>query len=132
MKALIFVGPAETGKTRIASLIHAQQPNSVFILARGKRILSSFAYDSVTPETKTLILDDVPKDFDYSILTATQKTEHPWSIKFLITVEKKRQKPFVVEIDNLIITTNGIDKKLFDRGFMKACFDVIYLSKDIQ
>lgn len=74
MKAKIFVGEPRTGKTRTCDLL-VKIENSIYILAKGLKAkdiidiiheLQLLNKTLISATELQIIIDDVPKDFDYS------------------------------------------------------------------
>lgn len=107
-KALVFVGPAESGKTRMARLIaeEYEEDEVLWIKGRGLNINSPFILQNCTPKTKLLIIDDV-----------TYRASINWFLPAItsgIIVNQKNKKPWGHEFEQIIITADeSVDKETF-------------------
>ena len=119
-KGLIFIGEAETGKSRTAQQIRKYYGDSaVYLDGRQFKMSNNFLFASCTDATKVVIIDELhpkfPLEYFYNILTGK------------LIVNKKNKMPFEIEIDKLIIILDS-DKKANDLpqgGSFQRRFDVI-------
>lgn len=130
MKAKIFVGDRATGKTRIAKMISEFfEPGKVAILD-GRRFNSNhfFPLQKIPSDTKLLIIDDCPEDFDYEYFFPYNDNRfYEGDISFRITVERQGEEREIIEVPFLIFTTNKIKPKwkFYGASFSER-FDVVY------
>jgi hypothetical protein len=121
MKAKIFVGGKETGKSRVAKMISEFVGNdsTVFLTAYKRKQLGTFDFSSIEEKTNMLIIDDCPKDFDYSYFL-TNDTD-----KIIIDVNKKCKKPEKIMIPYLILITNELNEEWTYSLKFNRMFDVV-------
>lgn len=105
-KGLIFIGKAESGKSRTAQQIRNYYGDSaVYLDGRQFKMSNNFLLGSCTEATKVVIIDELhpkfPLEYFYNILTGK------------LLVNKKNRMPFEIEIDKLIIILDS-DKKVTD------------------
>lgn len=120
MKAKVFVGPPESGKSRVAEIIKSVigEDRSVTLYRNFQR--NRFKYYDVSNDTELIIIDDVEDDFDFERLFNSVSNDG-----FKVTVDRPCVDSFEVTVPNLIIITESISKELADSASFKARFDVI-------
>lgn len=124
MKAKVFVGPPESGKSRVAELIRDMNPDKIFLID-GSLIRSNvpnFYFSSVPDDCETLIMDNVNmgKRFAFEVFYSFFENG-----QIEITVEKRGQYPYRLVLKNLIIITESIREDLLDSASFRERFDVI-------
>lgn len=124
MKAKVFVGPPESGKSRVAEIIRDMNPDRTFCVDGLilKDEISIFDLYGMNSECDTLIIDNVgiKKRFSFEALYSrfTEKGFEVW-------VDRRNGDPIQIILKNLIIITESIGKELADSASFKARFDVI-------
>lgn len=73
MKAKIFVGPRDSGKSRVAEMIaeYVGVSKTLTINGRGRLFDDPFLFHGMTAHTELIIIDDVDIDFEYMHLYDT-------------------------------------------------------------
>jgi len=75
-KSKVFVGPRDSGKTKkameIYNQLNSERPKScVFLNGRNKNSFDNpFVFSECTEDTTTIIIDDVPKGFHWSLFAS--------------------------------------------------------------
>ena len=105
-KGLIFIGAAETGKSRTAEEIKKIYGDQVvFFDGRNFKPGTRFFYDCFTEKTKIIIIDDYNfKKYYVSLYSLVVEK---------IMINKKNEMPFLVELDKVIVIANS-DIKIED------------------
>lgn len=129
MKAKIFVGPRDSGKTRVAKMIadHVGIDKTFIIYGRRPIFEDSFIYHGMNTKTKLIIFDDVPLDFDYKELFKTMThIDEDGDMLFRIKCNTKGEWVTEHYIPQIIITTTKLDSKWYELGdSFRRRFDVI-------
>jgi hypothetical protein len=127
MKAQVYTGLPDTGKTRVAKMIseHLGKEKTVWIDGRhaSPYIYNPFLFAGVSDGTKLIVIDDCPIDFDYTILFTTVIVQGEF--KFKIRVETMGSRPKEVLVDQIIITTERLLPKWTDCYSFNRLFEVI-------
>lgn len=128
MKAKIFVGPPESGKSRVARIIaeHVGKNKTVYLTSRywEPNYLDSlhFAFERVTETTELLIIDDCHEDFDFSKFLdgVVELPNNDFGFNLLVHVRGKRQR--IIAIPQLIFITYTLSEKWKESvAFMSYC-----------
>ena len=105
-KGLIFIGEAETGKSRTAMQIRKYYGDEAVYLD-GRQFKPKgfeFYFKNCTPQTKVVIIDELVKpDYLLSFLGTISESK--------IIVHKQGEMPFEIEIDKLILIFSSDIKK---------------------
>lgn len=103
-KGIIFIGAAETGKSRAAEQIFKLHgSDAVYLDGRQFKPNSRFFFANCKPQTKVIIIDEI---------VSTKYLE--FFMQFLpgkLTVDAPNQQPFQIEIKKLIIVCSSEIKK---------------------
>ena len=101
-KIILITGKEESGKTRLSKQLADVFAKENQVLLSGKDIgKGKFSFSSINENTKSLIIDDLPK----------QKLEDAIFITFeKIVINKIGSEPFEKEIDQVIINMNSDDE----------------------
>jgi len=103
-KGLIFIGAAETGKSRTASEIRKYYGDSAAYLdGRNFNPTNKFCFDGLNEKTKILIIDD----FNFK-----KYADHLYrSVTGNILVNQRYKLPFEIQLDKLIVIASSEVKK---------------------
>lgn len=136
MKHKIFVGPHDSGKSRVANLIAETLPlNSVYIIS-GRRFISDhpFRFSEMHDECHMIIIEDVIFDDGfYSLLrmfqfNASLDNDH----SFKIERHSKCKASKTISIKQLIIITNNIPESILSIPIIKMHFNIIQFPLDAE
>lgn len=103
-KGLIFIGEAETGKSRTANEIRKYYGDSAAYLdGRQFKPTNKFCFDELNEKTKIMIIDDFNfkkyADYLYCFVTGN------------ILVNRRYKMPFEIRLDKLIVIASSEVKK---------------------
>lgn len=119
-KAILLVGPARSGKTRLANLF-CQGRKSVMLCGRKKMPkLDSFVFSYCNKDTEVIVFDDFnlkKNDLEYFFDLIVNG----------ITVHKKLHAPFVIH-PQIIITTDCTMNDVGEGGSFTGRFDVFEIT----
>jgi len=131
MKAKIFVGPPQSGKTRVADMISefVGKDKTFFMSGRSlskSRLESPFLFSEMKEETGLLIIDDCLPDFDFSIFIGSSRFESSVSgplFKFIVNAKNKPQKE--ITISQIIFTMGKLDPSWLGSSSFLSRFDIV-------
>ncbi|MBK5721325.1 ATP-binding protein [Dysgonomonas sp. Marseille-P4677] len=106
MKAKIFYGPARSGKTATANILHNFFGSNKAIYYNGQKynadaLIEQLSYD-IKEETRLIIVDDVPEDFGYMAFAHWL----PEGGTFIQNRKGQSKKPIVLNDIYFVFTTN--------------------------
>jgi len=118
MKAKIFVGERESGKTRTANMIAEYVGKEKTEIFFGRGLYNHpFVFSEIKEDTKLIIINDCPENFDYSrFFQVEDNGQNGGDLKFTITREIRGQKTQIIHVPYLIFTTNKLSKKWLEYG----------------
>lgn len=132
MKAKIFVGGPETGKTRTAKMIaeYFRKDEVGFIEGRklGRRSIKDdpWIFSHVPSECKLLIIDDVSENFDYEFFYPIHDYRYNGGIlRFIIDKQDKGKEKEMLLIPHLIFTTNKLPESWTQQESFNSRFEVV-------
>ena len=131
MKAKIFVGPAASGKTRVAKMIaeYFDKDKVTFIPARNLTdgTLPRFLYADIPDKTQLIIIDDCPINFCFeNFYPVIDNTNSGGDLQFLINVERRGQATVQLTVPYLIFTTQQLDPRWLCKDYsFTGRFDIV-------
>lgn len=134
MKGKIFIGPAKSGKSRVARMImeHVGIEKTMLIDAtkyKDKNIDTlKFLLGRRAPENVQLIVfDECKKDFPFEYFYPVDHTPYSDTINhFWLLSEKQGEAIKTIKVPQLIfITDSPLNQKLYSGASFKGRFDVI-------
>lgn len=107
MKARIFIGPPETGKSRMAKLISEYRGADYTAMFDGRELHKDMSLFVVKAQCNLVIIDDCPIGFDYDYILGVFESY-------------KLTCPF-----DMIVTTNHLEKKCYESRNFEKNFELI-------
>lgn len=130
MKAKIFTGVPESGKTRVARMIaeHVGKEKTHWIdakeLTRKKLNFTSYLFNGISDNVQLVVFDDCPIDFDYSLFMSVENNND--NIKFRLWVNERGKVPRVISVPQIIFTTEKLHPMWFEVGAsFNVRFDIV-------
>ena len=117
MKAKIFVGPRDSGKSRVAEMIADHVGHHKTVLLNGKEftVFRASLFSEVSENTELIVFDDAPINFDYTSLLVNHVVRYiEDEILFKIKREVPGSYPIVYLVPQIIITTQQLSEKWLD------------------
>jgi len=128
MKAKIFVGGRESGKSRTANMIAEYVGIEKTAIFTGKQFNNNrWVFSEIKEDTQLIIIDDCPENFNYSrFFPVEDNRPYGGELKYKITREIPRQETQIIQVPYLIFTTNKLSKKWLEYGAsFKGRFEII-------
>ena len=122
-KHILIIGPAESGKTKLANEIAADYSfakNEVcFLNMRQKRTIPNFFFDECTKETKLVIIDEI-KSID--------QLQNFYYITAGVKVDKPAQSSFTIYPRLILVSESITESDIPSDASFNRRFDVIKLT----
>lgn len=129
MKAKIFVGKENTGKTQTARIISEFIGRDKTVWIFDPRMQNGVALDkipfvfrNVHDKTELIIFDDCPANFDYSVFYDVKYLDE---LVFKIKVERPYYPMDIIAVRKMIFITEKLPAKWCARKAFNELFDVI-------
>ena len=128
MKAKIFVGGRDSGKTRMANMIAEYIGKEKTAILPGREFNDNcWIFSEIKEDTQLIIIDDCLENFDYSRFFQVEDNRPcGGDLKFTITREIPGQKTQIIHVPYLIFITTKLSPKWLEIGAsFDARFDII-------
>jgi hypothetical protein len=128
MKAKIFVGPPNSGKSIVAEIIIDFVGRDKTYYKRGFSIHNDpFFFDGIKDETELIIIDDCKEEFPYHLFFNPKQKDLNSEIVYPILVNKQCHWPRFYLVKNVILITNSLDSALITyKNLLKEYFDITH------
>lgn len=114
MKAKLFVGPKNTGKTRVAKMIaeFIGKNNSAYYFDSDHVIRDPYAFSTLNSNTQLIIFDNLPLEFELEFFFPCEDNRITGGdITFSIRKHEYGHQPEIIQVPYLIFITNYLNPK---------------------
>ena len=116
MKAKIFVGKQDSGKSRVARMIceHFGEEKTVYITARDIRgeMAIIYPFDGMFEYAELLVIDDCQPNFDYSFFfNVEDNRQNGGDLQFKIPIVHRKNERKEILIKQIILITEKLSPK---------------------